>query len=155
MHLNRNVIIVVLCVAFLYACSIPMTTSEYRQAAKSGAALLTTETFEVNRPLSEVAKTFKKKAPECLDFAIGSTERPVIGIGSTTRYYGTAKQTVLVSENKAELHFQVKYANTITKEPQDGSYYLIADAYPSGKGKTRVDIYRRTCAKVLAEAVKG
>ena len=138
----------------LSACVIPMTPDEYRQAAKAGNALSTFESIDVNRPLSEVAETFKAKAAECLNYKLGSTSRPVIGIGSSTHYYGVTRQTVRKSKNKVELYFQVKYENTVNKEPDGGTYHLVADAYPVGK-KTRVDIYRRTKVGVLGEAIKG
>jgi hypothetical protein len=138
----------------LSACTIPMNPDEYRQAAKAGNALSTFESFDVNRPLSEVAATFKAKAAECLDYRLGSTSRPVIGIGSTTHYYAVAMQTVRKSKDKVELYFQVKYENTLNKEPEGGSYHLVADAYSVGK-KTRVDVYRRTKVGVLTEMLKG
>jgi hypothetical protein len=140
----------------LAACAAaPMTPNEYRAAAKSGNAFLTTDTFDVQRPFAAVAQTFKKKAPECLSFRIGSTTRPVIGVGSSTHFYGRTKQTVLVSNKKAELRFQVKYENTVGQEPAGGHYYLIADAYPIGANRTRVQIYRRTKVELLATAIKG
>mgnify|MGYP001202573068 CR=1 FL=1 len=138
----------------LSACSIPMTPNAYREAAKNGNALSMFESFEVDRPLAEVAATFEARAAECLDYRLGTTQRPVIGFGSSTHYYAETKQTVKKSPNKVELYFQVKYENTITEEPEGGTYHLVADAYPVGK-KTRVDIYRRTKTDLLGEAIKG
>lgn len=139
----------------LTACSIPMNTTEFRHAAKANAMLLTTESFEVNRPYGEVARTFKEKAPECLSFRLGSATRNMFGGSSNPVYYAETKQAVLVSNEKAELSFQVKYKNTLTSEPEDGSYYLVADAYRVGKNRTRVDVYRRTKVELLVEALKG
>lgn len=150
----RRFLLVVSLGILLSACAIPMTPNEYRQAAKAGSALSTFESFEVNRPLSDVAATFKAKAAECLDYKLGQTKRPVIGVGSSTHYYAVTRQAVKKSNNRVELYFQVKYENTVGKEPAGGSYHLVADAYSVGK-KTRVDIYRRTNAGVLGEAVKG
>ncbi|MCL5801607.1 MAG: hypothetical protein M1283_03665 [Gammaproteobacteria bacterium] len=154
--MNRAFIPVTLLVTLLSACgSMPMTPAEYRQAAKSGSRLSMVETFEVNRPFAEVAGTLQKKSPECLSFRLGSTRKPMIGGSTTTHYYARTKQTVLVSAKRAELHFQVRYNNVVNKEPQDGRYVLVADAYPVGNGKTRVDIYRRTKAGLLAQAIRG
>jgi hypothetical protein len=137
------------------ACTIPMNTAEFRQAAKANAALLTSESFEVNRPFSEVARTLKDKGPECLDFQLGSATRNMFGGSSNPVYYAQTKQAVVISKDKAVLTFQVKYKNTITKEPEDGSYFLVADAYRVSKNKTRVDVYRRTKVDLLLEALKG
>ncbi len=136
------------------ACAVPMTPSEVRKAGKSGQSLMTYESIEVNRPVAAVAQTFKEKAAECLSYKIGSTKKPVIGFGSSTHYYGVTKPTVKRSGDRVELYFQVKYENTVGDVPKDGYYDLVADAYPHGK-KTRVDIYRRTKAGVLGEAIKG
>lgn len=140
---------------FLSACaSAPMTPAEHRQAAQRGQSFFTSESFEVKRPFAEVAKTFKKMAPECLSFSLAETRKPIIGVGSTTQVYGKAKPTVLASDKKAELHFQMQFKNTVGAMPDGGMYYLIADAYPTGKGTTRVDMYWLR-VKLVAEAVKG
>ena len=69
--------------------------------------------------------------------------------------YGTTKQSVVVSASKAELYFQVKFENTLNKEPEGGSYYLIADAYPVARDRTKVDIYRRKRVEVLPQAIRA
>lgn len=131
-----------------------MTPNEYRQAAKAGNVLSMFESFEVNRSLPDVAATFKERAKECLSYKLGSTMKPVIGFGSSTKYFAVTKQTVKKSKDKVELYFQVKYENTVTKEPEGGSYHLIADGIAKGN-KTRINIYMRNKVGVLAEAIKG
>lgn len=153
-NMKRSMLTVIFVAVSLSACVVPMTPGEYRRAAKAGSAFSAFESFEVNRSLNEVAATFKDRATQCLSYKLGTTKRPIIGIGSSTHYYAVAKPTVRKSKNKVEMYFQVKYENTLGKEPKDGSYHLVADAYPVGK-KTRVDIYRRTKLDVLAEAIKG
>ena len=153
--MDRRLMLLPPLVLLLSACTIPMNTSEFRQAAKANAALLTAESFEVNRPFAEVARILKEKGPECLDFRIGSAKINMLGGSSNPVYYAQTKQTVLVSKDKAELSFQVKYNGTITQEPEDGSYFMVADAYRVGKNKTRVDVYRRTKVDLLLEALKG
>lgn len=151
----RSLLPLLLSLTLLSACvSIPQSPIEHREAAKSGRTFFTAESFDVNRPFAEVAKAFKQMAPECLSFTLTHTEKPVIGFGSSTRQVATAKPTVLVSRNKAELHFQTQFKNVVVKEPKGGTYYLIADAYPIGNGKTRVDIYRAQ-VQLVADAVKG
>jgi hypothetical protein len=154
--MKRRVFPIVLLTTLLSACAgLPLTAAEFRQAARNRAAFSTSESFEVKRPFAEVVQTFKKKAPECLSYDIGSTRKPVIGFGSSTHFYGRAKPTLSVSANKAELDFQVKYKSTATKAPDDGYYYLVADIYPLGANRTRVDLYWRTKVDTLARAVRG
>ncbi len=142
--------------AVLAGCgTVPMTPGEYRQAARAGQSYSTYETFEVTRPVAAVGQTFKTKAKECLSFAIGSTKRPMIGVGSSTRYYGLVTPTVKASDRRAELHVQIQYENTVGNIPKNGAYYLVADAYPTAKGTTRVDIYRWTKMETVGVAIKG
>ena len=133
--------------------TIPMSAGEFREAInKSYPANV--ETYEVNRPVADVAKTFQKKAKECLNFELTSTHKTGLGLGEHTRTYAIAKPTVLVSPGKTELHFQVKSVGNMAKEPPDGNYYLVADASSVGKAKTRVEVYRSGAA-VLKDAVRG
>ncbi len=104
--MKRIHVLTIVVAAALAGCgSNPMTPEEYRDAIRKHS-LGKVESFEVKRPLSEVARTFQKKAPECLNFKLTSTQTPTIGFGSLTRVYAVGKPTVLVSGNKAELHFQ-------------------------------------------------
>jgi hypothetical protein len=148
--MNRSLSLAVFLLLLVSACAVPLTPNEYRTAAKAGNALSLFESFDVNRPVAEVAATFKVKASECLSYKMGSSR----GAGSKTHYYGVATPTVKKSKDKVELYFQVAYENEVGNVPEKGMYHLVADAYSRGK-KTRVDIYRRTNAGVLAEAIKG
>ena len=142
--------------ALLAGCmAVPMTPTEYRTATKKGEGLSMYESFVVKRPVAEVGQTFRKKADECLNLAIGSQNKPLIGFAGSVHYYGQVIPTVTTSGSRAELHLQVKYKNQVGPIPQNGMYYFVADAYPNGKGATRVDIYRRTKFATVAEAVKG
>ena len=152
--MNHSLTLAVFLLLLVSACAVPLTPHEYRKAAKAGEALSTFESFDVNRPVSEVAATFKAKAAECLSYKMGETKRPVIGVGSSTHYYGVTKPTVRRSKDKVELYFQVAYEHEVGNVPDGGMYHLVADAYPHGK-TTRVDVYRRTNAGVLGQAVKG
>lgn len=131
-----------------------MTPEEHRAAAKNGQAFFTAESFEVKRPYAQVVRTFQKKAPECLSFALSETRKPIIGVGSLTDTYAKTKPTVIVSGNRTELHFQAKFKGTLGETPPDGNYFLIADAYPVGKRQTRVDIYR-VRVELVAQAVRN
>lgn len=154
--MNRYLLPILLLTTLLPACGgLPLTTGEFRQAAKNRQSFSTSESFEVKRPFADVVQTFKRKAPECLSYDIGSTRKPLIGGSSSTHFYGRAKPTLTVSGNKAELDFQIKYENTVTKAPADGYYYLVADVVALGANRTRVDLYWRTKVDTLARAVRG
>ena len=105
----KKLILLALLSLLLSACATPMNTTEFRQAAKANSSLLTSESFEVNRPVSEVANRFREKSAECLDFRLGTAQRNMFGGTSSPRYYAQSRQTVRVSSKGAELTFQVKY----------------------------------------------
>ena len=114
------------------------------------------ETFEVNRPFSDVDKTFHKKAPECLNVSVKTTSKTRQSYQVIVTDY---KPTVLVTEEKAELHVQQHHAAgvlNVTEEPNGGYYLLVADAFPLDKKRTRVDIYGPSTGQdVLIKAIKG
>lgn len=158
--MSRRLIAAIPLVALLAACAgAPMTVAEHREAAKNrmpvGPYRLKSETYVVKRPFAEVARTFDKKAAECLSGTLTSVSKPVIGFGQSTHTYGWFKPTVLGSAEKAELHFQAKFKNEIQKSPEDGVYYLVADASPASRGQTRIDVYWINRVDLIAEAVRG
>jgi hypothetical protein len=156
MNMNRAPGFAVVLTALLSACgSLPQTPAEHREQAKSGRTSFRSDSFEVKRPLADVVRTFQKKAPECLSFSMSTTTRPNIGFGSTTNVWGETKQTVLTFANRTELYFQAKIKGQVGKEPEDGVYYMVADAYPVGKNRTRVDMYWITRVDLLAQAIRG
>ncbi len=133
----------------------PQTADEFRKAVP-GAFMAEVETFEVDRPFAEVAKTFQRKAPACLNVTVKTVSQ------TTTSYQviiTTYKPTVVVNGDKAELHVQMHHEAgvlNVTKEPEGGYYLLVADAYPMGENKTRIDLYRPSMGhKPLINAVKG
>lgn len=69
------------------------------------------------------------------------------------------KPTVMLSENKAELHVQKHVHGAVSiggKEPDGGHYFLVVDAIPLGKKKTKVDFYYGTIGNgLILQAVKG
>jgi hypothetical protein len=114
------------------------------------------ETFEVERSFNEVARTFEKNAPKCLNQRIKTTSR------SNTSYQVLVAKwnpTIVKSKDKVELHIQRHYEQgvmNISEEPEGGYYLMVVDAYPIGKKKTRVDLYRPSMGfKHLSAAIKG
>lgn len=130
--------ITVAAAALAGGCSInyPQSAEEFRQQIPT-ATFGKVQTFEAKRSFRDVTRTFQAKAPECLNVAVRTVERG----GGNTR---TLKPTVLAREKKTELHIQQSYSgNVITpgKVPEGGLYYIVADATPIDRGRTRIDIY--------------
>jgi hypothetical protein len=154
--MKKRCLLAVLAAVALAGCMTnPMTADEFRRTVKGSSFLGKMETFEVKRPVGEVARSFRRKAPECLNFKLTSTEKPTIGFGSSTKVYAIAKgKVVQANSDRVELHFQVESIGDLAKEPPDGNYYLVADAQALGKDRTRVDIYR-SAAALVAVAVRA
>ena len=72
-----------------------------------------------------------------------------------TRY----KPTVVVSKQRAELHVQQHHESAVlkvTKEPEDGNYLVVTDAYPVSNNKTKIVIYRPSMGYgVMIKSIKG
>jgi hypothetical protein len=156
-RVRTSIIATVAVTASLAGCvtSHPQTAEEFRQAVP-GAAFAKTETFEVNRDYREVAKTFQKKAPECLNVTVRTTSQTTTSYQVIVTAY---KPTVRVSAQRAELHVQQHHKQgvmKVTKEPEGGYYLLVADAYPAGKNKTRVQMFGPSVGHApLIQAIKG
>jgi hypothetical protein len=131
---------------FLAACAAkqPMTAQEFRQAVPA-AFMAKKETVEVNRPFRAVADAFRKRGPECLNVSVKTTSsQPGQSFQVVVANY---KPTVVVSNERAELHVQEKHTRGVIKataEPEDGHYLVVADAYPVDKNKTRLELYGPT-----------
>jgi hypothetical protein len=155
--MNRYyVLIIVLNLLALFGCiSHPQTAEEFRKAVP-GAFSATVESFEVDRPFSQVASTFQEMGPDCLSKTIKTTSRTNMSYQVIVTTY---KPTVLVSAKKAELHVQFHHEQgviNVSKEPDGGYYLLVADAQPVTQTKTRIDLYRPSMGHgVLIQAVKN
>jgi hypothetical protein len=146
-----------LCSIWLAGCSIshPQSATEFRNAA--GAQTAAKDTFEVNRPLSQVGASFQRLASECLSKSIRMTEhQPGVSYMVVTTTY---KPTVHVSPSGAELQVQASQRGNIinvSKEPEGGFYLLVADARAVSAAKTRIDLYRVTIGHAqLVQAVRA
>ena len=133
----------------------PQTAEDFRKAVP-GAFLGEVESFEVDRPFSEVAGTFQRKAPDCLNVTIKTVSRTNMSYQVIVTTY---KPTVLVNGAKAELHVQFHHEAgvlNVTKEPDGGYYLVVADLFPLGDNRTRVDLYRPSMGyDVLIKGIKG
>jgi hypothetical protein len=142
--------------ALLAACAQhPQNAEEFRQYVPM-ASFGKVQTFEANRALRDIAKTFQAKAPECLNVSVRSVERSST---SSINILTTYKPTVLVSEKRAELHVQRSLKGNVIvpgKPPEGGDYFLVADATPLDRNRTRIDIYAPSIgANTLIRAVTG
>ena len=143
--------------ALLAGCAsqAPQTAEEFRKAAPS-AFMAKTETIEVARPFRDVAATFQKRAPECLEVMVKSISQTATSYQVIDAAY---KPTVVVTGERAELHVQQDYKRGVIKvytEPAGGHYLLVADAYPLDKNRTRLQLFEPSMGyDVLIRAVKG
>jgi hypothetical protein len=139
------------------ACAVqfPQNAEEFRQQIPD-AFMGQVQTFEAKRPFRDVARTFQAKAPECLRVAV--RVRSQTGMSVSNILY-TYKPTVVATDKKAELHVQRHMEGNVIvpgKEPEGGLYFLVADATPIDRSRTRIDIYGPSHgADTLTRAVKG
>jgi hypothetical protein len=143
--------------ALLAACAVPhpQNAEEFRQYVPT-ATFGKVQSFEARRPFRDVAKTFQAKAPECLNIAVRTVETSST---SNINVLTTYKPTVVVNEKRAELHVQRTLKGNVIvpgKPPEGGDYFLVADATPLDRNRTRVDIYSPSMgATTLVRAVTG
>jgi hypothetical protein len=144
-------------IAALAACAVqhPQNAEEFRQYVP-GATFGKVQSFEANRAFRDVAKTFQAKAPECLNIAVRTVETSST---SNINVLTTYKPTVVVSEKRAELHVQRSLKGNVIvpgKPPKGGDYFVVADATPLERNRTRIDIYSLSMgATALVRAITG
>lgn len=148
---------IVLFIAVLTGCvtSHPQNAIEFRAAAP-GAFLAKVEKYEVSQPFQKVASRFEKMAPKCLNVTIKTVSQ------STTSYQVIVteyKPTVILSEDRAELHVQQHHAQgvmKITEEPEGGYYLMVVDAIKVDEGTTRIEYYGPSVGhESIIKAIKG
>ena len=138
------------------AQNFPQNADEFRQMLP-GSFMGKVQSFESQRPLREVARTFETRAPECLNVSVRTVSR------TSTSYQNiltTYKATVLATDKRAELHLQRHYEGGGViipgKEPPGGLFMLVADATPIDRNRTRVEIYSPSVGTdVLIRAING
>src|SRR5262245_39357295 len=142
----------------LASCAIkqPQNPEDFRTAVRGGAMMTKTESYEVNRPLREVAATFQRKAPECLPVTVRTVSQ------TSTSYQNILTEytpTVVAGGERAELHVQQLHKTGViypSKPPPGGVYIFVADAIPDGAKRTRIQIYGPSRGyDVLHRAVRG
>jgi len=148
-------IAVVASLAAVACAPMPQTAEEFRKAVP-GAVLATTDSYEVNRSLKDVAATFRRKAPECLNVSVRTVSQTTTSYQNILTEY---KPTVVVNGERAELHVQQLHKTGVmypSKPPEGGIYLLVADAYPLPGNRTRIQTYGPSKGyDVLYRAVRG
>jgi hypothetical protein len=133
----------------------PQNAQEFRDAVP-GAFTASFETFTVNRSFDDVARTFQKKAPECLNVRIKTTSQTNMSYQVIVTKYNP---TVHVTNERAELYIQQDHEKgvlNVTKKPEGGYYLLVADAFPAGANQTKIDVYRPKMGyKHITNAIRG
>ena len=140
--------------AILGGCANPQTADEFRKSVPDSMTGKLV-TFEVSRPVQDVARTFQAKAPECLTVKVKAYHQTGTASWMTINVY---KPTVRVGDKRAELVLQRhdEAATTNIGEPPGGYYVFVADATAIGAAKTRVDLYTSANSQEgLTRAVTG
>jgi hypothetical protein len=130
----------------------PQETREYIPGSLMGKV----QTFEVDRPLSDVSRDFRARAPECLNVSTQTVEQ---GAGSHSNVLSTYRPTVVVNAQRTELYLQEHMQGSVLvpgKEPEGGFYAVITDATPVSPNRTKVVIYSASRAfDVVVKAIAG
>src|SRR5262245_24607838 len=134
----------------------PQNAEEFRKVAP-GAFLMGNETFEVNRPLRDVAAAWQRRAPECLNASVRTTSQTSTSYQVITTTY---RPTVVVGKERAELHVQREFKGsgviTVGNPPEGGPYIIVADAYPLAGNRTRIQMIAPTKGQdVVIRAIKS
>ena len=140
----------------LQACGgMPQTAEEFRKAVP-GAMMTKTETYEVNRSYRDVAATFQRKAPECLNLQVRTVSQTSTSYQNILTQY---KSTVVAGGERAELHLQQDHKTGViypSKPPEGGPYIIVADAYPQPGNRTRMQLYGPSMGyDVVYRAIRG
>lgn len=143
----------------LLGCTIanaPMSAKEFRKVVKENPKHTKMEVYTVNVPYQTVLKNFKQLAPKCLDVTVKSSSySPTQGVSNSYEYY---KHTLIAGKSSAELHVQRLQPTdqVYIKQPEDGSYIVVADAANVGSNKTRITLsYANFFGEPVAKAING
>ena len=124
----------------LQACvQMPQNAEDFRKAVADGAMLAKTETYEVNRPLSAVAATFQRRAPECLKVSVRTVSQ------TTTSYQNILTEytpTVVAGKERVELHVQQLHKTGViypSKPPEGGIYLLVENQYDPARARLDIE----------------
>ena len=113
------------------------------------------ERLDINRPLREVAATFRERAPACLKVTTKHYGGPAVRY---TMQVMTYTPTVVATDNQVELHLHVRQEALIKlyEEGPNGVYAFLARATPLDARRTHLEIWAGALGgEALRSAVKG
>ena len=128
-----------------------LDSEEFRRSMTSIGSV---EQLDVNRPLRDVAATFRERAPACLN--VTTTHYG----GANVRYTMTVMTYtphVIVTDTRVELHLQARFQGlTFHDQGQNGAYMFLVHATPLDAQRTHLEIWRGGFGgDKLPSAVKG
>jgi hypothetical protein len=130
-----------------------MNAEDFRQQV-SGGPLGSADQLDIDRPLRDVAATFRERAPACLNVTTKRYGGPAVRYTMQVWHY---TPTVVATDTRVELHLRAKFEGlTLYDQGADGAYVLLAEATPLGARRTHLEI--RTLAlggDALRNAVVG
>lgn len=139
----QKILLTGLVVTVLTGCSMqyPQSAAEFRKMLPE-SSFGTKEEINSSRSLADIAVTFRKMAPQCLDVRVRSEHRSSTSYQViVTRY----KPTVIANPQRVELHVQMEHEKGVItpgKVPPGGLYLMIVDVTSSGNGKSKAVFYR-------------
>ncbi len=143
----RRITPLLMCSALLAGCesSPPQNALEFREWARKSPANV--DSFEVSRPLADVASVLRQQSAQCLNVKVRLMRRHGSGPAKHARLV-TYKTTFVSRDNNAELDVQGKTKGRNQTEaktaPPDGPFLVVMDATAVSANRTKVDIYRRS-----------
>lgn len=137
----------------------PKTADGFRQMAAAGSRWVGVEKFEVKRPYRAVARTFQRRAKACLRVRVRSESRGGYRTNPST-FIKDYRPTVKVGKRRTEFHVQIHIEGTnlikVYSEAEGGDYVVVADAYPMGRNRTRIELHGVTVGHdVLVKSVRN
>lgn len=143
--------------AFVLAgCGTPSNTPDLLiQNVQAGGMFAKKDSFEVKRPISQVTAALKDRSSACLHKRLESSYWQN---GLRHVHVEVLTPKMAVSKERTRLTVQVKdeSPNTVVvaDPPPDGFYQVVVDAYPVGKGTTRVETYSMSAYDGMFTAIK-
>ena len=136
--------------------SMPQTAEEFRHAVP-GSFSAKHQTYEVERSYRKIASTLRRKADQCFNVAV---EVRSTGYGSSSSWTDYYKPTIVVGDQRTELHLQQHKNQKMLikphKEPEGGYYLLVIDVNKLSQNKVKVDMYfPRMGYDHVVEAIDG
>ncbi|MDZ7803165.1 hypothetical protein [Thiohalophilus sp.] len=139
-------VISLVAVSLLSGCATKqaMNLQEFREMTL-GSLYGNVKEVEVNRSLSQIGESLKKRTTRCLDVTYERTSCFQTGVGqqSCNTSLMDYNPTLKISQQKIELAVQMNMegAYTPSKIPEGGKYTLVLDVTPTSANKSHLKFY--------------